>query len=122
MANDKMIRGKIHSFLHDGNQFIIPTIVYYEIRRGLLSKFAPQKTATFNQLCKMSEIGTINKGTGEIAAAIYARLRKTGISLEDDDILIAASCIQNGYTLITNNAKHFEHIADLQILNWTDEK
>ena len=118
MANDKMIRGKIHLFLYEGNQLVIPTVAYYEIRRGLLAKPAPKKSAIFDQLCKMSEFGSMDRETGEIAAEIYTSLRKKGALLEDADILIAASCIQHEYPLVTNNTGHFKNIDGLRMTNW----
>jgi len=39
----------------------------------------------------------------------------------DADILIAAFCIVNGYTLVTDNVKHFENIAGLRLMNWAEE-
>lgn len=39
-------------------------------------------------------------------------------SLMDADILISASAMSNGFTLITNNEKHFKRIAGLRIENW----
>jgi len=45
-------------------------------------------------------------------------LRKTGKTICDADILIAAHCIVNGYTLITHNTKHFENIEGLLLENW----
>ncbi|GHV74401.1 hypothetical protein AGMMS49940_17030 [Spirochaetia bacterium] len=118
MADDKKIWDKIRSFSREGNQFIIPLIVYYEIRRGLLSVSAPVKSRFFNDLCKEYDLGVMNKKTGEIAAAIYAGLRKKGALLEDADILIAASCIQHGYPLVTNNTDHFKNIDGLRLTNW----
>jgi len=38
--------------------------------------------------------------------------------IEDADLLIAVQCILNGYTLVTNNVKHFKDIDGLVIENW----
>ena len=62
----------------------------------------------------------MDKETGEIAAYIYAKLQKRGRLIEDADLLIAAYCIQNDYTLVTNNSKHFENIDTLQFVNWIE--
>jgi len=37
------------------------------------------------------------------------------------DILIAAFCIINGYTLVTNNEKHFRDIEELDYTNWVEK-
>jgi predicted nucleic acid-binding protein len=42
-------------------------------------------------------------------------LRKRGQIIGDFDLLIAATALRHGMTLLTNNRKHFETIAGLQI-------
>lgn len=36
----------------------------------------------------------------------------------DSDILIAAYCIVNDYTLVTDNTSDFERIEGLKFVNW----
>jgi predicted nucleic acid-binding protein len=59
---------------------------------------------------------------GRITAE-YARLkcplRKAGMTIDDFDILIAATAIVKGLTVVTNNEKHFSRIEGLKIVNWT---
>jgi tRNA(fMet)-specific endonuclease VapC len=50
--------------------------------------------------------------------AIKAVLRRQGNLIEDFDLLLAATALVNGLTLITNNTAHFERIAGLTIDNW----
>jgi predicted nucleic acid-binding protein len=83
---------------------------------------APVKTAAFDKLCAKLEIGVIERETLEIAAALYARLKRKNIVIEDADLLIAAYCIHNDLILVTNNVKHFINIEELNIVNWTDDK
>jgi len=60
----------------------------------------------------------MNLAAWEEAATIYAQTRKAGRPVDDNDILIAAFCIVNGYTLVTNNTKHFTDINSLLIVDW----
>jgi predicted nucleic acid-binding protein len=54
--------------------------------------------------------------TGEIKA----RLKNSGVSYGDDsDLMIAATAIECGFTLITNNTKHFQNIPGLEYEDWT---
>jgi len=50
------------------------------------------------------------------AAEIRADFEAQGLSVgnNDADVLIAAHCIVNGYTLVTDNTKDFERIAELK--------
>ena len=52
----------------------------------------------------------------------YAKIRhdlvSKGLGIDTFDMLIGASAIQLGCTLITHNRKHFERIPNLQIEDW----
>ena len=47
LRGDQAIQGKFREALANGDTFIIPPIVYYEIRRGFLLNSAPAKEKTF---------------------------------------------------------------------------
>ena len=49
---------------------------------------------------------------------LKANLEKQGTTVDDFDLLIASTAISYGYTLVTNNEKHFKRIIDLDIVNW----
>ena len=44
-----------------------------------------------------------------------SRLRAEGNLIGDLDILIGATALRHGLTLLTNNRRHFERLADLAI-------
>ena len=46
------------------------------------------------------------------------RLRSMGKTIEDFDLLIASAAIARGYTLVTDNTRHFCNIQGLDYLNW----
>ena len=54
----------------------------------------------------------------QIYAKEKVRLRKTGIMISDFDLLIGATAIANGLTMITENVKEFERISGIEIENW----
>ncbi len=55
----------------------------------------------------------------EFYAIEKARLRSTGENISDFDLLIGATAVQLGMTLVTNNAKHLDKIQGIQIEDWT---
>jgi tRNA(fMet)-specific endonuclease VapC len=55
-----------------------------------------------------------------IAADIYAESVRTARPIADGDLFQAAFCIRHGYTLVTHNTKHFQHISGLQIADWAE--
>lgn len=55
----------------------------------------------------------------------YAQLRldleRRGQIIGNNDLWIAAHCLQLGLTLVTNNESEFRRVPDLPIENWTTE-
>ena len=52
-------------------------------------------------------------------ASEKARLRKSGLSTDDFDLLIGSSAVSHGLTMVTNNVSHFEKIKGIVIQDWT---
>lgn len=90
----------------------------YEVRRGLLYKGATTQLAQFETFLPNTEVLDFSKKACEIAAHIYASLRRAGTLISDADILIAAIAAVNDCVLVTNNEKHFSWISGLQAENW----
>ena len=67
---------------------------------------------------KASEILAIDWAVIDIAADMYANLRRQGEILPDADILIAATALANDCVLVTGNEKHFRRIKGLEVENW----
>ena len=104
----------------NGGRCIIPPIVYYEVKCGLLFSGATTKAIAFDTLCHELGVGEMSVPIWNEAARRYADLRKRGRPIEDADLFIAAFCIVIGCTLVTNNEKHFDGIDGIQIVNWTE--
>ncbi|NJD69643.1 MAG: VapC toxin family PIN domain ribonuclease [Candidatus Methylomirabilota bacterium] len=45
------------------------------------------------------------------------KLRQRGKAIGDFDLLIAATCLHNGFTLLTNNRRHFDQVENLAIVS-----
>ena len=55
----------------------------------------------------------------DIAARNYAALKKTGQTIEDDDLLIGSLAIAEGAILVTNNTEHLSRLKGIQLEDWT---
>jgi len=44
---------------------------------------------------------------------------RNGEVVDDFDLIIAATAITMGYSVVSNNEKHFSKIHDLSLENWT---
>ena len=120
LNNDKKVIEKRDETVLAGGRFIIPSIVDYEIQRGLLYKPSPRKEKIYFSLRQYYGVGLIEPEMWVKAAHIYVDLRKRGFTVGDDDIFIAAFCLLNGYTLVTRNTKDFDNIAGINQVNWID--
>jgi len=120
LRQDKRVCERYLTESYDGHECVIPPVAYYEIKRGLLAANATAKARDFDALCQEFEIGEMNVQAWDEAAMLYAMHRQKGEPIEDADLFIAAFCIVNGYTLVTNNIKHFKDIDGLQLVNWVE--
>ncbi len=118
LKGNSSIADRLKREITGGNHFIINPITYYEINRGLLAINSQRKLKKFKDLCQVFSVAEFSVKMLDIAAKNYASLRKKGKMMEDADLFIAAVCIANDLTLVTNNEKHFVHIEGLKIENW----
>ncbi|MDR1804226.1 MAG: PIN domain-containing protein [Treponema sp.] len=102
------------------NQFIIPPIVYFEIKNWLLKNNSKSKLAAFEKMYSSQGIGVIDKIVLDIASTVKLKMQNQGKGISDDDLFIAAYCLKYNLPLVTNNSKHFINVDNLEILNWLD--
>jgi tRNA(fMet)-specific endonuclease VapC len=105
---------------NNGNLFVIPPIVYFEIQNWLLKNKSKSIINTFKKIYSDQGLGVIDQAILDIASSIKLNLERKGKSISDDDLFIASYCIKHNFPLVTNNTKHFIHIENLEILNWVE--
>ncbi|MCH8044298.1 MAG: type II toxin-antitoxin system VapC family toxin [Planctomycetes bacterium] len=109
---------RARSYLTDHEQLTISLVTRFEILRGLKAKRATAQLAAFDSFCTNNEVLPISDRTIVRAADIYADLHFRGQLISDADILIAATALENGLVMATNNLSDFGRIASLRIDNW----
>jgi predicted nucleic acid-binding protein len=67
------------------------------------------------------EIISLGKESVEIFGIQKAKLEKSGIPLDDFDLIQAACAMTHNFILVTNNIKHFERIEGLKLANWAND-
>lgn len=121
MRKDANVDKNMRTAMKDDNSIIfIPTIVFYEVARGLKAAGKTRRLQEFFALYKnfqhlffdRDSYAVINKAT-----EIYVQLHKSQ-QIEDADIFIAAIALVNDCTLVTANVRHFERVEGLKIVNW----
>jgi len=104
--------------IHNCN-LIIPKAVDYELRRGFSIYHAPKKEATYNILIQQCTMGELDFSVWDRAVHIYTELYKKRLTAGEIDILIAAFCLVNDHTLVTNNTRDFDNIKEIKLVDWT---
>ena len=112
LQNPNVVAGYIHA-VEKNTEIVIPPYVDFEIRKGLEYKKAAAKMKAYLELCNCCKVGDMRKDVWIYAADLYANLRRNGFTVADPDIIIAAFCIVDGFTLVTNNTKDFSCISYL---------
>ncbi len=117
-GQNAVVRGRADAYLQTHGRFAISAFTYYEIVRGLRFKDASTKLKAFDGLCQGVQIFSVVGGVLNQAADLWVAGRKGGHPHRDADLIIAATALEHGRTLITGNTSHFQWIPELQIDNW----
>ncbi len=54
----------------------------------------------------------------EVFGQTKAFLQKSGMIVDDMDLMIVSTALANNMTLVTHNTKHFVHILGLSLEDW----
>ena len=117
-GQNAVVLGHADAYLQTHGQFAVSAFTHYEIVRGLRFKNASSKLKAFDALCQGVQIIPV---TGEVlnrAADLWVAGRKGGFAHRDADLIIAATALEHGRTLVTGNTSHFQWVSGLQIDNW----
>lgn len=117
-ARDPQVRQHARRYLARHGRFTFSIITRYEILRGLKAKEATRQIEAFEQRCRRSNVLPLTDEIIVRAADIYADLHRRGQLISDADILIAATALVRGLTLVTENTVHFRRISGLSIKSW----
>ena len=121
LNKEAVIVKRFNDAIKNNTLMVIPSAVDYEVSRGFYHTTIPRKEAVYRNMRQNCPVIEVNTDIWDCAAQIWAKLRKQGLAVGDADILIAAFCLIDGYTLVTANTKDFENIDGLQFVNWTNE-
>lgn len=117
-GRDPQVQRAAREYLANHGNFSFSIITRYEILRGLKVKGATRQTATFEEWCGRSHVLPLSDQIVVQAADLYAELYRAGHLISDADILIAATALVHGLTLVTENVAHFQRIPGLPITSW----
>ena len=105
-----------------GEEVFISCITYYEVKRGLVAINATRQLAEFNKFCQIYKILLIDDlEIIELACEIYVDLQRRGFTIQEQDILIAATAIARGLILVSNDSDLLR-VQGINLENWTRTK
>ncbi|MDR1208877.1 MAG: PIN domain-containing protein [Clostridiales bacterium] len=102
----------------DNDAIVIPLIVYYEIKRGLISANATTKLTSLNRLCGIWRVDKLTPSDMDTAAQIYVRRKKQGRPMDDADLLIAAQVVSRGPHADNEQHAPLRQQDGLRVVNW----
>ena len=56
--------------------------------------------------------------TARVHARVHAELRRSGNPIGAHDLLIAATAVEHGYAVLTNNTREFDRVPALQVVSF----
>ena len=111
-VNDNFLKNK-------DKDMAVSVISYGELVLGAKkSKFVDKNLRTVNLIKEIFPLVDVNCDAMDVFGEIKAFAQKSGMPIDDMDLLIASTAIANGFTLVTHNIKHFENIPNLKLVDW----
>jgi tRNA(fMet)-specific endonuclease VapC len=91
----------------------ISSITFAELLYGAERKSSPKLLAQILRFVGILNVIEWDSEAARAYAVLRSRQESLGLPIDNMDMLIAASAMSRGYTLVSNNAKHFSRIKDL---------
>lgn len=99
-------------------RFTIPVVVLGEYRYGLLrSRHRRKLEALLDSLARESDLADVDDETTRFYAVVREALRAKGRPLPENDVWIAAICLQHELELVTRDGD-FAHVEGLRVTSW----
>lgn len=101
------------------SEIAIPAVALYELRYGLRRTGAPgRRTDAFEAFCTNVTVLPFDDAAAEVAATVRVTLERRGHPIGPHDLLIAATALSRGATLVTRNQREFARIEGLRCEDW----
>lgn len=120
------LRGRLPGALRimrqsDPRLFAIPAIVEAELHVGAEKSRDPQRSRRIvDEFLLPFRILPFDSTCARIYGNARAHLEKQGLVIGGNDLLIAATCLAHGATLVTHNVREFKRVPGLPIEDWDE--
>ncbi len=98
----------------------LPAIVLGELLYGAINSAKPEKNEhDINLFARNSILMSIDEAAAIRYAKVRYDLKKEGNPIPENDIWIAALCLEQDVPLLSNDG-HFDEIHGLEVINWQE--
>jgi len=107
--------------LEKKHPIFISSIVLAELQYGVSnSKFKEQNQINVNYLLDKLEVLEFSSKCAFYYGELRADLKRRGVIIGNNDLLIASHALAESATLVTNNSSEFERVKELKIIDWVE--
>ena len=104
---------------HEDDEICISAISYAELSYGLEKKGSERLFTRVNTILGKLSIVDFDGSQSELYGKIRAELEKSGSTLGDMDMLIAAAALSQDAILVSHNTRHFSKIKGIKAEDWS---
>ena len=97
----------------------LPSVVAYELEYGNLKCGSDRRKAAMEAIFDSLVQVPFDAAAAREAARIRVELENLGTAIGPLDLMIAATALSLGATLVTNNTREFSRIQGLRLEDWT---
>ncbi len=95
------------------HQAVIPAICVFELLAGVKS---PVHLHQRQRLLSLTEIIPMDRKIAETAAELFTAMRSKGKTIDNEDLIVAATALFLNLPVLTANKRHFSIIPGIQVL------
>jgi len=103
---------------HAPSEVCLSSITLAELRFGAEAKKSQKLRRAIRSFVKDVEVLAFDEKAAERFGEVAANLARKGTPIGIVDTLVAAHALSLGFTVVTNNTRHFGQVAGLNVENW----
>jgi tRNA(fMet)-specific endonuclease VapC len=105
---------------HEADPKALSVVTYGELTYGAMKSARPlENVARVRRLSEILPVIDVSRATMDTFGSLKADGDRRGKQIDDFDWIIAATALIRGFTVVTNNEKHFVGIPGLKVENWS---
>lgn len=119
MRDDKSAVEKGTAFEEDGVSVYLTTVSVFELYVGLnISIKRIHESRKIDRILGNLQALPLDFESAKEAGEIYAYKRRTGLTIDPEDAMIAGICRTNRQSILTRNINHFSGIEGVEVISY----